>query len=77
MLAMHYMDRRVIHSTRENPIFADCYNNKKVHFALDRDPRQYLPNFFTDCGSPARHFRCNIRSYNSTMSMEFMTANWQ
>lgn len=58
---LHYKVERAKRNTRENPVFADSCNNEKVNFALHRDLPQYLRDFFTGCGSQARHSTSNIQ----------------
>lgn len=74
---LHFIAERLKQSTKDSLMFADCCNSVKVHFSPDQDPPPYLQKLITGWGSAAWYSRSNFRSYNSSMSMTSMTANWQ
>ena len=68
--ALHWEQERTTTSpsTKRNPLFSTCCNQGDVAIPLMRPLPPLLHSLYNDDSSLARHFRTNIRKYNSALA---------
>ena len=66
--AFHWMAERVTASSRVNPVFTNCCKKGDVVLQHLRPPPAYLHYLLTSLDAQAKHFRTEIRKYNSALA---------
>ena len=73
---LHYIDEILLKSTASDPEFSICCSGGQVELPLLEEPPLLIKTLLTSPTSLSKHFRANIRAYNSVLSMASCTADF-
>jgi hypothetical protein len=67
--AFHWMDERLVKSSKRNPLFGMCCTSGKIRLPRLADPPGEILNLLSGQDHIAKKFRENIRKYNNALAM--------
>ena len=66
--ALHWLQERVSTSSMRNPSFENCCKQGAIVLRAPRDIPEFISNLFRADDALSKHFRDNIRQYNSALA---------
>ena len=67
--ALHWMDERLVKSSKTNPVFGMCCTSGKIKLPKLEDPPVEILNLLQGQDHIAKQFREHIRQYNNALAM--------
>ena len=74
--ALHYIDERLLKSTASDAEFSICCSDRQKELPLLEEPPLLIKTLLTSSTRISKHFRDNIRAYNSVLSMASCTPDF-
>ncbi|CAG8813521.1 24257_t:CDS:1, partial [Cetraspora pellucida] len=73
--ALHWLDERIVNSSKTNPKFGSCCRHGKVILPLLHDPPLLLRQLFESQDKQCKEFRANICQYNAAHAFTSLGVN--
>ena len=67
--ALHWMDERLVHSSKRNPVFGMCCTSGKIKLPKLEAPPMEIRDLLSGQDQRAKKFREHIRKYNNALAM--------